>query len=219
MKDTNECNTSAFYLDLPPSIGRKGQLRTSLYDKHSRIFARIWCFISQLIRFVRACSTFVCFILRTLQLSNKLLEQGYVKERLKSSLRELYSRYRDLIKQYEVVLSGIFQRHSGGWPYTVTPYIDKKLRQYWTMLIILTILPNLTSYLIVWCFHWAIVTGSACQQRTSYISEHLFLSNFRTCICSNVETNSSLICLVSELFTPSIDQTLHQFANLLPNWT
>ena len=39
------------------------------------------------------------------RLSNKLLEQGYVKERLKSSLRKFYGRYGDLIKQYEVSLS------------------------------------------------------------------------------------------------------------------
>ena len=37
--------------------------------------------------------------------SNKLLEQEYVKERLKSSLRKFYGRYEDLIKQYEVSLS------------------------------------------------------------------------------------------------------------------
>ena len=33
---------------------------------------------------------------------NKLLEQGYVIERLKSSVRKFYSRYGDLIKQYEI---------------------------------------------------------------------------------------------------------------------
>ena len=45
------------------------------------------------------------FILRAMRLSNKLLGQGYVKERLKSSLRKFYGRYRDLTKQYEVPLS------------------------------------------------------------------------------------------------------------------
>ena len=45
------------------------------------------------------------FILRATRLSNKLLEQGYVKERLKSSLRKFYGRYGDLIKKYEVSLS------------------------------------------------------------------------------------------------------------------
>ena len=62
-------------------------------------------FISQLIRYVRACSSYECFILRAMRLSNKLLGQGYVKERLKSSLRKFYGRYGDLTKQYEVPLS------------------------------------------------------------------------------------------------------------------
>ena len=61
--------------------------------------------ISQLIRYARACSSYGCFILRATRLSNKLLEQGYVKERLKSSLRKIYGRYGDLIKQYGVSLS------------------------------------------------------------------------------------------------------------------
>ena len=56
-------------------------------------------------RYARACSSYGCFILRATRLSNKLLEQGYVKERLKSSLRKVYGRYGDLIKQYEVSLS------------------------------------------------------------------------------------------------------------------
>ena len=62
-------------------------------------------FISQLIRYARACSSYECFILRAMRLSNKLLGQGYVKERLKSSLRKFYGRYGDLTKQYEVPLS------------------------------------------------------------------------------------------------------------------
>ena len=51
------------------------------------------------------CSSYGCFILRATRLFNKLLEQGYVKERLKSSLRKFYGRYGDLIKQYEISLS------------------------------------------------------------------------------------------------------------------
>ena len=41
------------------------------------------------------------------QLSNKLLGQGYVKERLKSPLKKFYGRYWGLTKQYEVPLSRI----------------------------------------------------------------------------------------------------------------
>ena len=45
------------------------------------------------------------FFLRGTRLSNKLLEQGYVKERLKSLLNKFCGRYGDLIKQCEVPLS------------------------------------------------------------------------------------------------------------------
>ena len=62
-------------------------------------------FISQLIRYARACSSYECFILRAARLSSKLLRQGYVMERLKSSLRKFYGRYGDLIKHYDVSLS------------------------------------------------------------------------------------------------------------------
>ena len=121
IKDTTESNTSASYLDLLLSIGRDGQLHTSIYDKRDDFNFHITnfpflssniptspaygVFISQLIRYARACSSYGCFILRATRLSNKLLEQGYVKERLKLSFRKFYGRYGDLIKQYEVSLS------------------------------------------------------------------------------------------------------------------
>ena len=121
IKDTTESNTSASYLDLLLSIGRDGQLRTSLYDKrddfnfHTTNFPSLssnilsspayGVFISQLIRYARACSSYEYFILQAVRLSNKLLEQGHVKERLKSSLRKFYGRYWDFTKQYEVPLS------------------------------------------------------------------------------------------------------------------
>ena len=121
IKDTTESNTSASYLDFLLSIRRDGQLRTSLYDKrddfnfHRTNFPFLrsnipsspayGAFILQLIRYARACSSYECFILRAMRLSSKLLGQGYVKERLKSSLRKFYVRYVDLTKQYEVPLS------------------------------------------------------------------------------------------------------------------
>ena len=59
-------------------------------------------FISQFIRYARACSSYECFILRAARLSSKLLVQGYVMEHLQSSLRKFYGQYGDLIKHYEV---------------------------------------------------------------------------------------------------------------------
>ena len=97
------------------------QLRTSLYDKRDDFNFHITnfpflssnipsspaygVFVSQLVRYARACSSYECFILRAARLSSKLLGQGYVMERLKSSLRKFYGRYGDLIKHYEVSLS------------------------------------------------------------------------------------------------------------------
>ena len=46
-----------------------------------------------------------CFILRARRLSSKLLKEGYLGERLKSSFRKFYGRYGDLIEQYGVTLS------------------------------------------------------------------------------------------------------------------
>ena len=123
IKDTTESNTSASYLGLLLSIGRDGQLHTSLYDKRDDFNFHITnvpflssniqsspaygVFIAQLIRYTRASSSYECFILRVVRFSNKLLGQGYVKERLRSSLRKFHGRYGNLIKQIEVPLSRI----------------------------------------------------------------------------------------------------------------
>ena len=98
IKDTTKSNTSASHLDLLLSIESDGQLRTSLYDKRDDFNFHITnfpflssnipsspaygVFISQHIRYPRACSSYECCILRAVLLSSKLLGQGYVMERL-----------------------------------------------------------------------------------------------------------------------------------------
>ena len=98
-----------------------GQLHTSIYDKRDDFNFHItnWPFLSsnipsspaygvfifQFIRYARACSMYECFILRARRLSSKLLKQGYLVERLKSSFRNFNDRYGDLIRQYEVSFS------------------------------------------------------------------------------------------------------------------
>ena len=102
-------------------------------------------FISQLIRYARACSSYGCFILRATWLSNKLLEQEYIKESLKSSLRKFYVRYG---------LSWNVKWHSVTWPYTMTT-------PYWSAFV-----PNSTFYRILSGFHRTFATGVACRQGT-----------------------------------------------------
>ena len=129
IKNTTESNTSASYLDLLLSIGRNGQLRTSLYDTRDDFNFHITNFpflssnmpsppacgvlISQLIRYARACSSHECFNLRAARFSSKFLGQRYVRDRLKSSLRKFYGRYGDLIKHYEVSISQIPRGDAG----------------------------------------------------------------------------------------------------------
>ena len=116
-----ESNTSASYLDLLLSIGRDGQLYTSLCDRRDDFGFHVagfpflgggipsspayGVFVSRLIRYARACSSCGCFVLRAMRLSNGLLAQGCVGERLGSSLGRFCGRCGDLAGQYEVPLS------------------------------------------------------------------------------------------------------------------
>ena len=180
IKDTTESNTSASYLDLLLSIGRDGQLHTSLYDKRDDFNFHITnfpflssnipsspvygVFISQLIRYARASSSYDCFILRAVRLSNKLLGQGYVKERLRSSLRKFYGRYGDLTKQYEVPLSrmlhDILDDDHQQWHPPLIRHYTNFWTYYWSWPY------NRIFYLIARGFHRTFATGAACQQRT-----------------------------------------------------
>ena len=124
IKDTTESTTSVSYLeitDLLLSIGRDGQLHTSIYDKRDDFNFNITTFpflssnipsspayggfISQLIRYARACFSYECFILRARRLSSKLLKQDYLVERLKSSFRKFYGRYGILFSYMKSPLS------------------------------------------------------------------------------------------------------------------
>jgi hypothetical protein len=53
-------------------------------------------YISQLIRYSRACGSYQDFIDRGLLLTRKLLNQGFLLVKLKSWLRKLYGRHHDL---------------------------------------------------------------------------------------------------------------------------
>ena len=175
VKDTTESNTSVSYLDLLLSIGRDGELCTSLYDKRDDFNVHITNFpflrsnipfspaygviISQLIRYARACSPYECFILMAMRLSIKLFGQGYVKERLKSSKWSVRGSYQIIWGPLSEMSHDILEDGHIQWHH---PWI----RQFLTLLLISNLLWNLTFYLFLWGFNWTIATDTIFQQRT-----------------------------------------------------
>ena len=135
-----------------------GQLRISLYDRSGDFNFHITnfpflssnvqfspyysVFLSQLIRYVRDSSSYECFILRVMRLSNKL---GYVGERFKSSLMKTYGWYGDLIQQYEValfqILYDILEPYHIQW---LLPLIRHNTNSWRFYRAALTLLPSFT---------------------------------------------------------------------------
>ena len=62
-------------------------------------------YISQLIRYSRACGSYQNTLDRGLLLIRKLLNQGYLLVKLKSSSRKLYGRHNELVDRYGISVS------------------------------------------------------------------------------------------------------------------
>jgi hypothetical protein len=121
IKDTTDTNMSASYLDLHLEIDSEGRLRTKHYDKRDDFNFPIVNFpficsnipaapaygvyFSQLIRYPRACGFHQDVLHRGLLLTRKLLNQGFLLVKLKSSLRKLYGRHHDLVDRYGIYVS------------------------------------------------------------------------------------------------------------------
>jgi hypothetical protein len=121
IKDTTDKDMSASYLDLYLEIDSEGRLRTKLYDKRDYFNFPIVKFpficsnipaapaygvyISHLIRYSRACGSYHDFLDRGLLLTRKLLIQGFLLAKLKSSFRKFYSRHHDLVDHYGISVS------------------------------------------------------------------------------------------------------------------
>ena len=117
IKDDTDAYRSASYLD----IGSEGRLRTKLYDKRYYLNFPIVNFpficsnipaapaygvyISQLIRYSRGCGSYQDFLDKGLLLTRKLLNQGFLLVKLKSSLPKCYGRHHDLVNSYGISVS------------------------------------------------------------------------------------------------------------------
>ena len=76
----------------------KIQSHTPSKDKRSIPAAPAYgVYISQLIRYSRACGSYQDFLNRGLLLTRKLLNQGFLLVKLKSSLRKFYGLHHDLV--------------------------------------------------------------------------------------------------------------------------
>ena len=64
-------------------------------------------YVSQLIRYARACSNYQDFMERGKVLTTRLLSQGYQKTKLVATLKKFYGRHLDLVKPYNVAVSRI----------------------------------------------------------------------------------------------------------------
>jgi hypothetical protein len=62
-------------------------------------------YISQLIRYSRACCSYQDFLDIGLLLTRKLLNQGFLLVKLKQSLRMFYGRHHDLVDRYGISMS------------------------------------------------------------------------------------------------------------------
>jgi hypothetical protein len=120
IKETTECSTSTLYLDVLLKLDTNGKLTTQLYDKRDDFNFSIVNFpyqcsnipaspaygvyISQLIRYTRACSTYDQFLVRGSLLTNKLMSQGFQMSRLQAAFCKFYGRFNDLIYPYNLSL-------------------------------------------------------------------------------------------------------------------
>ena len=62
-------------------------------------------YVSQLIRYARACCNYENFVDRGKLLTSKLLSQGYRRAKLVSTLKTFYGRQHDLVDPYSVAAS------------------------------------------------------------------------------------------------------------------
>ena len=122
IKDTTDTYKSASNLDLHLEIDSEERLRTKPYDERDDFFnfpivnfpficnsipaALVYgVYISQMIRYSRACGCCQDFLDRGFLLTRKLLNQGYILVQLKSSLRKICGRYHDLVDRYVISVS------------------------------------------------------------------------------------------------------------------
>ena len=122
LNKANSSDTSAAFLDLDLSI-ENGIISSKIYDKRDDFNFNIVNFpqldgdvpkatsygvyISQLIRFARACTSINDFNKRNLLITEKLLKQGYRYHKLRKTFTKFYFRNLNLINKYKCNLKAL----------------------------------------------------------------------------------------------------------------
>ena len=125
LNKANVSDTSASFLDLDLTISN-GFISTKIYDKRDDFDFNIvnyphldgdvprstsyGVYISQLIRFARACSSVEDFNLRNRVITEKLLNQGFRFHKLRKTFSKFFHRNRELISKYKCSLKTLLQQ-------------------------------------------------------------------------------------------------------------
>jgi len=118
VKDTTDSPNSASYLDLYLENDINGTLTIKLDNKRDDFHFPIvnypffdsnipsspayGVYMSQLIRCSRTCNSYQEFLHRPVLLTRKLLNQGFIKTRLRSILKKVYFRHHHLTLPYRI---------------------------------------------------------------------------------------------------------------------
>ena len=139
-------------------------------------------FISQLIRYVSACFSYECFILRAMRTLYNFSDRDI--SCLESSLRKFYCRYEYLIKQYEVPPLPNVTCYSGARPlYRYTLYSSDSMSPICDVVTELGLIAEFGPERPRG-FHRKIAAGAACQRLFPLTPDPV---PFWTFMCSNVE--------------------------------
>lgn len=122
LNKTNTTNVRAPFLDLDITINNN-LIETKIYDKRDDFNFDIINFpyldgdvprapsygiyISQLVRYARACSHVIDFNIRNLSLTEKILKQGYQFHKLRKTFAKFYHRNSDLLSKFKTSMKSL----------------------------------------------------------------------------------------------------------------
>ena len=115
-----DADNQASYLDLSLKFDSAHNLQVKLYDKRDDFNFSIVNFpflcgnipaygvyISQLVRYARASSFYSDFLFRSQQLTSKILEQGYTKNKLIAAFKKFYGRHSVIVGKFSIPVTQI----------------------------------------------------------------------------------------------------------------